>query len=85
MMKIVCLTFLLFAVIMHHTNAQPLAISSPKSCCFKFFEGSIPSGNVVSFEKIYSGCPHKGFIVTTIKGRSFCMGPNFKVETAAKD
>ncbi|KAJ8252173.1 hypothetical protein COCON_G00214850 [Conger conger] len=84
MMKIyISLALVMHALILNHGDAHPIALSTlPENCCFRFFQGNIPSANIVSVRKIYSGCLHQGFIVHTIKNRTLCMGSSFQLKTA---
>ncbi|KAG5839792.1 hypothetical protein ANANG_G00208750 [Anguilla anguilla] len=82
MLKIsICLALLLYGIMPHHADGHPMAVAvatdGPESCCFKFFKGRIPSANIVTITKIYSDCPHQGFIVKTVKEKSFCVDAEY--------
>ncbi|KAG5839793.1 hypothetical protein ANANG_G00208760 [Anguilla anguilla] len=82
MLKIsICLALLLYGIVPHHADGQPIAVGvatdSPERCCFNFFKARIPIANIVSMKKIYSGCPHQGFIVKTVKGKLFCVDEEY--------
>ncbi|KAJ8343892.1 hypothetical protein SKAU_G00312210 [Synaphobranchus kaupii] len=84
MMKLcACLALVLYVLVQHHADAAPLAIASPKDCCFNFYTGDIPSDRIVSVLQIHSGCANPGFIVKTKKGISICMGPDFQLKPKA--
>ncbi|MEQ2209394.1 hypothetical protein XENOCAPTIV_029589, partial [Xenoophorus captivus] len=47
--------------------------TGPVDCCYSFSSVVIPKKYVSEIEKTHSSCMQKGFIVKTVKGRSFCF------------
>ncbi|XP_047658523.1 C-C motif chemokine 18-like isoform X2 [Tachysurus fulvidraco] len=46
---------------------------NPEDCCFTFFNGNIPSKNILNVKKTGSHCPEQGFIITTPRMSGLCV------------
>ncbi|KAF4094240.1 hypothetical protein AMELA_G00011000 [Ameiurus melas] len=65
-----------FVLIMaHYSDAMPQSLNSVQ-CCFKFFEGRIPTQLIQKVKKINSHCTVQGFIVTMANRSSICVRKN---------
>ncbi|KAK5617880.1 hypothetical protein CRENBAI_025329 [Crenichthys baileyi] len=75
-MKTLCLSIGMLLLIACCCNAMPMAVqdaTGPVECCYKFSSVVIPKKNVSEIKMTHSSCMVKGFILKTVKGRSFCF------------
>ncbi|XP_027023714.2 C-C motif chemokine 4 homolog [Tachysurus fulvidraco] len=56
-----------------YSDASPKGIPNPEDCCFTFFNGNIPSKNILNVKKTGSHCPEQGFIITTARFPGLCV------------
>ncbi|XP_053091200.1 C-C motif chemokine 14-like [Pangasianodon hypophthalmus] len=62
-----------FVLIMElYSDAMPLSLNQPASCCFNFFNGKIPSDKILEVQKTDSRCSQQGFVVTTPRFSKLC-------------
>ncbi|KAF4094241.1 hypothetical protein AMELA_G00011010 [Ameiurus melas] len=54
-----------------YSDAMPLSLN-PASCCFKFYNGKIPSDKILRAKRTDSRCSKQGVIVTTPRFPSLC-------------
>ncbi|XP_053361619.1 uncharacterized protein LOC128531623 isoform X3 [Clarias gariepinus] len=59
-------------IIALYLDAQPQAVH-PEDCCFKFFDGKIPSQNILETKKTSSNCAQEGYIVKIPKHNKLCV------------
>ncbi|XP_027023715.1 C-C motif chemokine 18-like [Tachysurus fulvidraco] len=55
-----------------YSDATPMG-PNPEDCCFTFFNGNIPSKNILNVKKTGSHCPEQGFIITTPRMSGLCV------------
>ncbi|XP_014873095.1 C-C motif chemokine 26-like [Poecilia latipinna] len=68
---------LLFAV--YCCNAMPQGPNAlkPGKCCFNFFTGRIPIGEIRSIAKTHESCTKRGFVINTPRG-DYCVNMSQK-------
>ncbi|MEQ2246105.1 hypothetical protein ILYODFUR_034778 [Ilyodon furcidens] len=75
-MKTLCLSLGMLLLIACCCNAMPDALrynTGPVECCYNFRSVVIPKKYVFEIKKTHHSCMLKGFIVKTVKRRSFCF------------
>ncbi|XP_030270881.1 C-C motif chemokine 4 homolog [Sparus aurata] len=70
------LTFALLALIglLHQNSAAPVGPGSlNESCCPGVTRSHVPRGKIQNIVRSHSHCPVTAIIVTTVRGRKFCL------------
>ncbi|KAL7885333.1 hypothetical protein AOLI_G00056280 [Acnodon oligacanthus] len=68
-MSRVCLVLGLVLLMTVSSDANPLSLSHPDLCCFRFTYFNIPEEEILKIEKLHSNCPKNGYVFTTPQGR----------------
>uniref|UniRef100_A0A3B1IVF8 Chemokine interleukin-8-like domain-containing protein n=1 Tax=Astyanax mexicanus TaxID=7994 RepID=A0A3B1IVF8_ASTMX len=83
-MKILLILIMLLFIcdIMMYVHALCLISAAPAvnqpDCCFKLTTMRIPQKMVKSYTQTSSDCALKAIVITTVKGRKFCVDPAAK-------
>ncbi|XP_053361615.1 C-C motif chemokine 5-like [Clarias gariepinus] len=75
-MSRVCLVLSFILIMLLYSKAMPHSldyIARPEPCCFEFFAGKIPSGNILEVKRTHPHCSTQGFVVTTPKHEKLCV------------
>ncbi|XP_060893136.1 C-C motif chemokine 13-like [Labrus mixtus] len=57
---------------------EGLRSTAPAKCCFKFSEKQVAEIRVRTITKTDVSCPHKAFLVETIRGKEMCFKHSFE-------
>ncbi|KAL7862729.1 hypothetical protein SRHO_G00117130 [Serrasalmus rhombeus] len=68
-MSWVCLVLGLVLLMTVSSDATTSDLGFPDKCCFHFAHFSIPYNEILKVEKLHSGCPHKGYVITTPRAK----------------
>ncbi|XP_032443224.1 C-C motif chemokine 3-like [Xiphophorus hellerii] len=78
-MKTLAVGLLLLLCAVYCCNAMPQGPNAlkPGKCCFHFFTGRIPVGEIRSIAKTHENCSKRGFVINTPRG-DYCVDMNQK-------
>ncbi|XP_049340188.1 C-C motif chemokine 13-like [Astyanax mexicanus] len=68
---------LLLVLLLGSLQLSSSAVNQP-DCCFKLTTMRIPQKMVKSYTQTSSDCALKAIVITTVKGRKFCVDPAAK-------
>uniref|UniRef100_A0A3P9N366 Chemokine interleukin-8-like domain-containing protein n=1 Tax=Poecilia reticulata TaxID=8081 RepID=A0A3P9N366_POERE len=69
--------YILFLYFLHTRDPQGPNALKPGKCCFNFFTGRIPVGEIRSIAKTHESCTKRGFVINTPRG-DYCVNMNQK-------